>query len=194
MGSVWSRRLRPALNMVNELLPASGEIEDLLDALSKKRGRPMRLLTADLGPARSGLLLSTDAADYIVVSSDTSPERSYAICCHEVAHALLGHDHEGGLAESIIDSGMFAGLDKDLVRKVVAARKSHGAIAPSPSRTNEDPVPMASPGQSEERTHTDSPEHLEREGDAELLATHISLLLRERMLRGGHTYFDDRWR
>ncbi|MDP9904748.1 hypothetical protein [Arthrobacter bambusae] len=120
----------------------------------------MTLLTEELGPARSGLLISTDAADYIVVSTETSPERTAAIVCHEVAHALLGHAHTVDLADSLMESGLVAGLDGDLVRSVIAARG----------------------------TYEEGPE-----ADAELLATHISLLLRERVLRGGHTFFDDRW-
>ncbi len=160
MRNIWEPHLRPALKAAEELLPASGEVADLLENLSLNRGRPLTLLTEDLGSARSGLLISTEAADYIVVSSSTSPERTAAIVCHEVAHALLGHAHTADLADSLMDSGLVTGLDEDLVRSVVAARDTYEKGS---------------------------------ESDAELLGTHLSFLLRERVLRGGHTFFDERW-
>ncbi|WP_341855735.1 hypothetical protein [Brachybacterium sp. GPGPB12] len=111
--------------------------------------------------ALSGLLISTEQADYIAVAEKASPERLAAIVCHEIAHALLGHDHEGSLGQELLETGLLSGLDARLADSVVAARQAYAQTA---------------------------------ETDAETVATHISIELRRRLMRGGHTYYDERWR
>src|SRR5699024_12785376 len=85
----YTRQVRDALRSAEEIMPASGDVEDLLSAMSTARDRTMQLLVAPLGSAISGLLVSTGLTDYVVVAEGSSPERQCAIICHEVAHALL---------------------------------------------------------------------------------------------------------
>ncbi len=156
-----SPQVREAIRAAEAILPLSGEVDDLLDRLSETRGRPMTLLLAPLEQAVSGVLISTDHADYIAVSDQASPERKCAIVCHEIAHALLGHDDARPLSKSLIDSGLLRGIDPALVHAVVACRHAYA--------------------------HT-------TETDAETVATYISVELRRRVMRGGHTYYDVLWR
>lgn len=156
-----SRHVREAIREAESVMPRSGDVEDLLDSLSKARNRAMKLLIAPLGSTVSGLLVSTKQADYVVVAEGSSPERQCAIVCHEVAHALLGHDHSGLLGSSLLEAGLLQGLQPTLARNAVAARHAYA--------------------------HT-------TETDAETVATYISIKLRRRVLRGGHTYYDELWR
>lgn len=158
--SRYSAEVTEAIRQAEEIIPYSGETDDLLVRLSEARGRPIRLLVSPLSEAVSGVLISTEKADYIAVSEGASPERQVAIVCHEVAHVLLGHDHQGSLTSSLVDTGLLSGLDPKLVSAVVAGRQAHAETV---------------------------------EIDAELVATYISVELRKRIMRGGHTHFDDRW-
>lgn len=155
-----TRQVRNALRAAEDVIPASGDVEDLLAAMSAARGRNMQLLVAPLGSAISGLLVSTDKADYVVVAEGSSPERQCAIACHEVAHSLLGHSHAESPGSALVESGLLQGVDPELARDVVAARHAYA--------------------------HT-------RETDAETVATYISVKLRRRVMRGGHTYYDELW-
>lgn len=117
--------VRAAILALEEIVPSSGDLQDLLTRFSQTRGRSMTLLSADLDESVSGVLIVTRKADYIALDPRTSPERRYAIVCHEVAHAILGHDHASPLSASLIDSGLLRGIDPDLVRSVVAARTAY---------------------------------------------------------------------
>lgn len=121
-------RRRLPLAVVDRLLPASGELTDLVAAFAAHRNRPVHLLPLDIGPgALSGLWISTDDADYIGYPRTASPERVCAIVCHEIGHALLGHEHLD-LAEQLLRAGHFRALPPDLVRSTLAAR--HGYDTP----------------------------------------------------------------
>lgn len=157
----YPAHVKSALRTAETVLPRSGSIDEMLTLLSAIRGRPMSLLTEDLNQSVSGLLLSTDQADYIAVPANASPERLCAIVCHEVAHALLGHDHSKPLIRSLMDSGLLPGVDEDFARSIVAARYVYM-----------DPT----------------------EVDAEIVATYLAKELRRRVLRGGDTFYEDRWR
>lgn len=155
------QQVKEAIRAAEAMLPESGEVEGLLDRLSQDRGRPMTLLVAPLASAVSGILISTEKADYVAVSEGASPERQCAIVCHEIAHALLGHDEDRPLSESLLESGLLRGLDPSLIHSVVAARHAYAHSS---------------------------------ETDAEIVATYISVELRRRVMRGGHTYYDELWR
>jgi hypothetical protein len=105
-------------------LPEPFQIDVLLDALAARRGRPIELL-----PVRArhdipcGLLVSTDRADYIVYSADTSALHQQHILLHEAAHILCGHQDA---CHSTISTGTAATaaalvprLDPGLVRRVL---------------------------------------------------------------------------
>lgn len=156
-----SREVVAAMRSAEEILPLSGEVEDLLANFSRKRGRPMVLLSTPFVQSVSGALLCTRQTDYVAVSEHTSPERTCAIICHEVAHGLLEHDHKGSLSSSLVETGLMDGIDPELIDAVVAARKAYAHTA---------------------------------ESDAEVVATRISVELRRRVMRGGHTHYDQLWR
>lgn len=156
----YNQQVKDAIRAADAIIPRSDSIEDLLDNLSRSRGRLMRILTAPLTNPVSGLLIATEKADYIAVAQDASPERQAAIACHEVAHLLLGHDQHEDLSTGLVESGLLRGLDPDLVRSVVAGRHAYA--------------------------HT-------TEMNSETVATHISIQLRRRIMRGGHTYYDELW-
>lgn len=121
----------------------------------------MRLLVESLEESVSGMFFSTDQGDYIAISENASPERKCAVVCHEIAHALLGHEHEDSLGKSLVESGLLGGIPSELADAVVAVRQAYAHTA---------------------------------EADAEIVATYMSIELRRRVMRGGHTYYDDRWR
>lgn len=156
----YFKQVRDAIRVADAMIPPSGDVEDLLGNLSRMRGREMKILTAPLASPVSGLLITTEKADYVVVGEDASPERQASIVCHEVAHLLLGHDQQESLSAGLIESGLLRGLDPELVRSVVAGRHAYA--------------------------HT-------TEMNAETVATHISIQLRRRIMRGGHTYYDELW-
>lgn len=156
----YSKQVSDAIRTADAMIPLSGDVEDLLDNLSRTRDREITILTAPLTSPVSGLLIATGKADYVVVGDEASPERQVAIVCHEVAHLLLGHDDKESLGSGLIESGLLQGLSPELVRSVVAGRHAYA--------------------------HT-------TELDAETVATHISIQLRRRVMRGGHTYYDELW-
>lgn len=156
-----SPEVRKAMRAAMEIMPSSGDVQDLLTSLSRARERNITILSAPLDSAISGLLISTEQADYIAVSDGASPERFVAIVCHEVAHALLGHDHSHAIGEEILETGLLQIVNPELAGSAVAARRAYA--------------------------HTD-------ESEAEVVATYLSVELRRRVMRGGHTFYDERWR
>ena len=121
----YSQDVKAAIRSAEGILPASGEVEDMLDHLSARRGRPIRLLVEPLPEAVSGVLMSTPRADYVAVSKEASPERQVSVVCHEIAHVLLGHDHPDSLASSLVETGLLSGLNPELVKSVVAGRQAY---------------------------------------------------------------------
>nr|WP_240691376.1 hypothetical protein [Amycolatopsis nivea] len=62
----------------------------LVDRLNRHRGKPIRLMRGDLsGTMPTGLLLRTEAADYIVVIRDVQRGHARHIHFHELGHILL---------------------------------------------------------------------------------------------------------
>lgn len=159
----YPARTKAAIRAAEDLVPPSGLVDELLERFAERRGRPITVLEADFDASVSGMLIATQRADYIAVPSGASPERRSAIVCHEVAHMLLGHDHDDKrpLSQTLADSGLLAGIDAELAGSVVAARCSY--------------------------MHPD-------EVDAEVIATYLAAELGRRVMRGGDTYYDARWR
>lgn len=80
--------------LVRELdLPTPFDIGVVCEHLSRRRGRPIRLLPMSLsadGPC--GLWVATATTDYVVVESDTTGPHRDHIILHEISHLLLEHD------------------------------------------------------------------------------------------------------
>ena len=156
-----SQQVKEALRDAESIMPPSGDINDLLEGMSRKRERPLSLLRAPLGSKTSGLWIATKKADYIAVAESASPERLAAIVCHEIAHILLGHEHEKSVGQGLLSAGLLKNFDPELADSIVAARTAYSYTV---------------------------------EADAERVATLISIELRRRDLRGGHTFYDELWR
>ncbi|MFJ9445996.1 ParH-like protein [Kitasatospora sp. NPDC101235] len=98
-------------------LPDPFDAEALVHRVAEQRGRRIELLPTPWRPGvPCGLVVTTDEADYIVYSSDTSPLHRQHILLHEVAHLLCGH--LGPLGESPFD-GASAGEESPGVRALV---------------------------------------------------------------------------
>jgi hypothetical protein len=82
-------------------MPHSGVVDDFASAVSADRGRPIRLMSAELGPQEpSGLWIATERCDWIVVPDTVGSAQRTAIICHELSHILLDHVLLGGDADS----------------------------------------------------------------------------------------------
>ena len=89
------RQVRLARSRAVRLVPANGNVDDLVAAVGRERNRAVHLLPADLGPeAPTGMWISTDRGEYIVFPADASSAERAAVICHELAHMLLGHRPE----------------------------------------------------------------------------------------------------
>src|SRR3954469_13332158 len=96
------------------------DIQIFIDQISADRGRPMYLMPFELPPgAPCGLCVSTDAADYVVVTSAATGAQRDHIVLHEVAHLLLEHrlhviDEADGSRQ------LFRHLDPSVIRAMFA--------------------------------------------------------------------------
>lgn len=94
-----SAALAQAHALLNEALPPSGDIDDLLSRVELARGRRIRVMAIDLSRSGvSGLWAATTDADFIVVEQTAGLARREAIVCHELAHVLL--DDEADVADA----------------------------------------------------------------------------------------------
>lgn len=118
-----NRATRQALR----LIPADGDLDQLLVNVSRFRNRPLHLIEGDIGDAKtpSGLCVATKAGiDYVMVDREATPSRRAAIVCHEIAHMLLGHQGAAPLAD--IADYVAPDLDPRLVARLLAR---HGYTA-----------------------------------------------------------------
>lgn len=97
-------------------LPDPFSIEELLNRVSEKRGRPIHLhpfsgIAGDELPC--GAWMAMEKADHILVEESTSPLHRDHIVLHEISHMLLGHTPRQTLAKA------FQHLDADLVTGVL---------------------------------------------------------------------------
>lgn len=95
-----AQRVRSAAARASRLMPVSGMVDDLAKSLAADQGRPIRMLTEDLGPREpSGMWIATEKSDWIVIPNGVGAAQRTAIVCHELAHILLGHTPIGGGAD-----------------------------------------------------------------------------------------------
>lgn len=89
-----SRRklIRSALSVAVRIAPASGDVDDLVHALSHQRHRGIHLLPFDFGDTPwTGCWIATARSDYVVFPKDASAAERAMVICHELAHMLLDH-------------------------------------------------------------------------------------------------------
>lgn len=99
-------------------VPEPFDIAALAGHLGRRRGRPVHLLAAPLGPpGPSGILLALPDRDVIAYDAGAGPAHRDHIIAHELAH--LGCGHPGAAA------ALLPGLDPRLVRDMLG-RAAHG--------------------------------------------------------------------
>jgi len=85
--------LRRSLRQIKGLVPDDGSLTGLLDAVSRRTGRPLVQVEIDLsGSGLSGAWVPIGDEDYLLTPAGATPTRASAVICHELAHILLGHD------------------------------------------------------------------------------------------------------
>ncbi|WP_427889187.1 hypothetical protein ACQHIV_38095 [Kribbella sp. GL6] len=94
-------------------MPAPFDQDRFLAGIAELRGRPIEVLTSAVD-VPCGLLVSTDAIDYILAPSNTTSLHRQHIVFHEVAHLLCEHG-EG----TTVPAPVLPGLSADLVRRVL---------------------------------------------------------------------------
>lgn len=114
-----SRRVTSAARLAKRLMPTDGDMVGLLANLAQHRGREIHVLARDFaGQPTSGLWISAERADYLVIDDPTTPSRRAAIICHEVAHILLGHRAQAGGAALIAAAA--PDLSPELIARAMA--------------------------------------------------------------------------
>lgn len=88
------RRISSATRAALHLMPADGDLDELLRNLAHQRGRPITVLEHQphTSGLPSGLWVKAVDGDLIMVEAGTGPSRRALILSHEIAHMLLGHD------------------------------------------------------------------------------------------------------
>jgi hypothetical protein len=78
-------------------LPPAASVRDLLPAVERLSGHPIRLVPAPAGSAQGvcGIWIRMDGIDYVFVHEDTSRAHQDHIIAHELAHIL--RNHQGSL-------------------------------------------------------------------------------------------------
>jgi hypothetical protein len=96
----------------------------LCERLGRLRQRPLRVLGLDL-PLGSpdGLLIETDAQDFIIYEARLAPVHQRQVVLHEVGHLIC--DHSTQVADPAVAELFTPSLDPGLVRRVLGRDHSH---------------------------------------------------------------------
>ncbi|MFD3523511.1 ParH-like protein [Streptomyces sp. NPDC058653] len=93
------RMWRACRRLVDDLrLPDPFDAAEFVRGVAARRGRPIELLAVHARPdLPCGLLLTTEAADYLMYAADTTPFHQQHILLHEAAHLICGHQDKASL-------------------------------------------------------------------------------------------------
>lgn len=111
----WARRIRRDLE-----LSEAPSLQEVIDAVAVKRGRPLVLKVEPLHLRLSGYCGQSESTDYICVDAHASPLLQYQVVCHELMHLYLGH--KPAIHEKIDDDvaeALFSTMSPDVVRMVL---------------------------------------------------------------------------
>lgn len=119
---MWGRRARRGRTWQQcQQTVAALDLPDPFDAvrfvagLAERRGRPIELIPVSGRPnLPCGLLVTTDQADCILYSADTTPLHQQHILLHEAAHLICRHDQSAPAAKVLLPH-----LGSDLVQRVL---------------------------------------------------------------------------
>jgi hypothetical protein len=107
--ALW-RRCRRIVERLD--LPRPFDVREFVGLLALERGRPIELIQVSARPnLPCGLTVSTDDADLILYSADTSALHRQHILLHEAAHLVCGHGDgafAGGAAGAVTGVGATA--------------------------------------------------------------------------------------
>lgn len=86
--------------------------------VAARRGRPVELIPVYARPdLPCGLLLTTEASDYVLFAADTTPFHQQHILLHEAAHLLCGHRDAATLRSAA--QNLLPTLNPALVQRVL---------------------------------------------------------------------------
>ncbi|MBU2666325.1 hypothetical protein KOI35_22745 [Actinoplanes bogorensis] len=98
-------------------IPAPFDPARFVDALARRRGRPVELVPMPGGMKQCGALVATDRADYLFYAASTTRLHQEHILLHEVGHLLCGHTDDRTL--TALPAMLLPNLSDDLVRRVL---------------------------------------------------------------------------
>ena len=108
-------------------LPRPFTFGELVVAIERRRGRPLKVVERHLGTLPNmpcGIWVPLEKADVVFVEEETSPAHRQHICLHELAHILCAHT-----GAKVLAAGYLAKLLPDIAPEKVAtmlARTSYG--------------------------------------------------------------------
>ncbi|WP_328581075.1 ParH-like protein [Streptomyces sp. NBC_00370] len=113
---LWQRCQRTVEGLA---LPSPFDAETFIGMLASARGRPIELIPVSARPhTPCGLLVTTDSADCILYTTDTTVLHQQHILLHEAAHVICGH-HETAPAVSAAARLLLPNLPPSLVQRVL---------------------------------------------------------------------------
>ena len=113
---LWERCRRTVATLD---LPDPFDAATFIGLLAQARGRPIELIPVTARPnTPCGLLVTTERADYIAYSTDTTPLHQQHILLHEAAHVICGH-HQTAPAVSAAAQVLLLHPPPSLVRRVL---------------------------------------------------------------------------
>lgn len=107
-------------------IPNPFDVDVFADSVSRRRGRPVRLLakTTPLGPC--GLWLALPSADWVFYEDGTSRLHRDHIIVHELAHLLAAHEPAERLDPGPL-AALLPDLDPTMVQRVLS-RSAYAAV------------------------------------------------------------------
>ena len=91
------------------------DIRAFCDALARRRGRPLTLVSSEMPADPAALWVAMGQCDYIVYEERAAPPYQEHLILHEVGHMLCGHT-EPKVDLEYLRQHVVRGLDPDLIR------------------------------------------------------------------------------
>ncbi|MET7765714.1 hypothetical protein ABZS71_28220 [Streptomyces sp. NPDC005393] len=113
------KRCQALIDTLN--LPRPFSVDALVQQLSARRGRPIRIHTVPIGFATNacGLWISTNLSDDIYVEEKATKFHQEHIILHEIGHILFGHGITDQETRGALTT-LLPGLSYDLISRVLA--------------------------------------------------------------------------
>lgn len=123
----WGRPHRKATNeafvALVPLIPEPWSVDELVQRIAAKRGRPIAIVPLPLTPQQaSGYWLAEHDRDVLVVPESATGERRDAIIGHELAHVLLSHEPPVSFTTPEELSGVTSSSSEELIDRFLRHR------------------------------------------------------------------------